>query len=115
MSTATMTHFDTLGYVEKSTKLGANEELAKFQARELEAVYDMAVANSNQRLDNELNNVATKSDLKDIKVVLKSDIQELRLEIQNVRLELLKWVVGVGATTIVAISGIMFTLLKFMH
>jgi len=97
MTAINLKHFDTLGYVEKSVKLGVSEEVAKFQARELEAMFDLTVSNSNQQLEKELDNVATKAD------------------IQNLRFELLKWVVGVGATTVIAISGIMFTLLKLMH
>ena len=126
MTAINLRHFDALGYVERSTKLGVNEDVAKLQARELEIVFDMAVANSNQRLEKELANVATKADLKDLKVILTADIKKvevaltadirkLELGLKDLRFELLKWVVVVGAATIVAISGIMFTLLKFMH
>lgn len=108
MSTISLSHFDALGYVEKSTKLGVNEDVARFQARELESVFDMAVAKANQHLDKELNTVATKLDIQELK-------SELRSEMKALRFELLRWVVGVGVTTIIAISGIMFTLLKLMH
>lgn len=34
-------HFDVLDYVEKAEKLGMPNELAKFQAREMESLYTL--------------------------------------------------------------------------
>lgn len=36
MTTVVIKHFDTLDYVEKSTALGVDERIAKYQARQIE-------------------------------------------------------------------------------
>lgn len=83
-------HFDVHGYVKKAKELGTSEELAEFQARQIEQAIDMAISNV------EKDSLATKADLKETELTLRN--------------ELVKWVLGTGIATILAIAG----LLKFM-
>lgn len=90
MNSINMKHFDTLAYVKRARELGTSEELAEFQARTIEGAIDVAVGNI------EAKELATKGDLRETELRLKN--------------ELIKWILATGATTILAIAG----LLKFM-
>jgi ubiquitin C-terminal hydrolase len=61
--------------------------------------------------EKELNNVATKSDIKEIK----SEIKELRAEIQATKFDLLKWMIGIGIIGVITTSSVTFTLIKLIH
>ncbi len=93
MNTMTMKHFDVHGYVKKAKELGTSEELAEFQARQIEQAIESAAYNVESK------NLASKA-----------DIAELRTELVSVELRLVKWVLGTGVATILAIAG----LLRFM-
>ena len=90
MTTFTVKHFDVLDFVEKSKSLGVDEKVAIFQARQIEQAIDIAVA----QIENK-------------ELTTKKDLAELKLE-------LVKWVVGVGIVSVSTLSGIIFTLLKLM-
>ncbi len=121
MATLSMKHFDVLDFVKKSKELGASQEMAEFQARQIEVLAD-TLQEQNQEIEalKKLEPV-TKRDLEIVKLELQKEIEELRKEIQVVKLELqkeiamvknelVKWVLGTGIATILAIAG----LLKFM-
>ncbi len=87
MSATTINHFDVLEYVKKAKELGTTEALAEFQARQIEHAIDLAVVSIESR-----------------EITTKQDLSELKLE-------LIKWILGTGAATILALAG----LLKYMH
>ena len=86
----TAVHFDVLDYVEQAKKLGASEELAKFNARTFETIREEAKQDAKELFASK--ELTTKSDL---------IATELRL---------IKWTLGTGAATILALAGI----LKYM-
>jgi hypothetical protein len=83
-------HFDVHDYIKNARKYGVKEDLAEFQAREIQKAIQEAIAS----LENK--ELAKKSDL---------IATELRL---------IKWVVGVGFSSVILLSGVNFTLLKLM-
>lgn len=85
-----MLRFDTLEYLETLKASGIPDEQSKAQTQALSKAL-------------EFQDVATKSDLLELKGVFKSDILELKVE-------LIKWVIGMAFS----FAGIMFVLLRFM-
>lgn len=83
-------HFDALGFVQKSKELGVSEQLAEYQARQLENVIDIASHATKKEVDGR--ELATKMDLFKTETSLKTEIQEVRTElkaeIQELRTEL---------------------------
>jgi transcription elongation GreA/GreB family factor len=65
MTTITIKHFDALAYVKKAKELGANEELAEYQARQMEQAIDIAIATIKEEIA--LKDLATKRDLESTK------------------------------------------------
>ena len=43
MTTLSVKHFDALSYVKKAKELGTSEELAEFQARQIEEAIEVAI------------------------------------------------------------------------
>lgn len=78
-------HFDALSYVDRSKALGLDEDLAKYQARQMEELLEMATDNARTTI--EARELATKKDLLEVK-------GDLRLDIQKSKLELIMWVAG---------------------
>ncbi len=87
--------FDPIEYTKQLRSVGVSQEQADIQAQTIERIIDNFA---------ESQNLATKQDLK-------LGLSELRSEMVQLRLELIKWVLGTGAATVVALAG----LLKFMH
>ena len=88
MPTLTANHFDVHDFIKKSKELGASEELAEFQARQIEAISEV-VQLQQQQID-VLNKFepATKQDLGILKLELQKEIQEVQKEIEIVRKEI---------------------------
>ncbi len=80
--TAAARHFDALDYVDQARALGVDERVAKYQARQMEQVIDIAV--NTARLDLENKELATKKDTQ----LLQKEIKELDLKIEQVRTEI---------------------------
>ncbi len=110
MTTAT---FDTLSYFEKLKNVGVPEEQAKVQVETMHSLvksYDEAARKE----------LATKGDVQDLKVVLRSEMQDIRSEMQDIRSELkndiqeskhevLKWIMAMFlAQTAMLIAVIAF-------
>lgn len=95
-------HFDTLDYVEKTEKLGISNEVAKFQAREMESLQNITIGEVKKEIKEEFLNkdLATKGDLRE---------PEFRIKV-----ELIKWILGTGLTSVIVLCGAMFTMLKLM-
>lgn len=81
MAAAAIKHFDALDYVEHLKNLGVDEKVAKYQARQMEQVIDIAVSTA-------------KSDVENKELATKKDIKELELKIERTKFELIIWVVG---------------------
>lgn len=81
MTTAVIKHFDTLDYVEKSKKLGVDENVAKYQARQIEKAIDIAVNTARTEIENK--DLATKHDIK-----------KLEVQIHQTKFELVIWLAG---------------------
>lgn len=65
MSALTIKHFDALSYVKKAKELGTSEELAEFQARQIEDAIEVAILNIKEEIANK--DLATKRDLESAK------------------------------------------------
>lgn len=68
MSVSAKKHFDVLEFVKQSKALGVNDQLAEYQARQLENVIDIASVTSREEFN--ANELATKVDLKTLEVEL---------------------------------------------
>lgn len=80
--------FDPIEYAKQLRNAGVTQEQADIQAQTIETVINDIVTNQE---------LVTKNDLK-------KDLAELKLE-------LIKWVLGTGVATVVALAGI----IKFIH
>lgn len=96
MAAIAMRHFDILDYVDQSKALGADEKLAKYQARQIEQAIDIAVSTAKAEIDGR--ELATKRDLKE-------GFKEIELKIERLKSELILWVGGLMAAFLVA-SGL---------
>ena len=96
MAAIAMRHFDSLDYVDQSKALGADEKLAKYQARQIEQAIDIAVSTAKAEIDGR--DLATKRDLQE-------GLKELELKIERVKSELILWVGGLMAGMFIA-SGL---------
>lgn len=108
---ATIT-FDTHDFVKRLKGAGFSEEQA-------EVLTDLQKATSQNTLeqarhDYELDDLATKRDIKELETNLKKDIEILRLEtkrdIAESKADLIRWVVGVGLLQITIIAALMLRL-----
>jgi len=92
MSTLAVKHFDVLDYVDQSRALGADEKLAKYQARQIEQAIEIAVTTARTEIENK-------------ELATKKDIKELELKIGQAKFEVIIWVVGLVAGLFIA-SGL---------
>ena len=109
---AAMKHFDTLAFVKKSKELGVKEEIAEYQARQIESAIDIAVYTANDEF--KALELATKNDLKQVESCLKQDIKQvennikqLELKIEQYRYDSLKFIVWTGVGAIIFLSGLL--------
>ena len=65
MTAHVIRHFDALDYVDRSRALGVDENVAKYQARQMEQLLDMATENARTAI--EAKELATKKDLMEVK------------------------------------------------
>jgi len=94
MATVTAKHFDVLAYVKKAKELGTSEDLAEFQARQIEEAIEVAISAIENR------ELATKSDINSMQ-------KDLQKELISAELRLIKWILGTGATIILTIFGML--------
>lgn len=98
MATVTAKHFDVLAYVKKAKELGTSEDLAEFQARQIEEAIEVAISAIENR------ELATKNDINSMQ-------KDLQKELISAELRLIKWILGTGATIILTIFGMLKYLL----
>lgn len=95
--------FDTHEFVKELKGAGFNEEQAevitKLQKAAIAATLEQA------KHDYELDNLATKRDLKELELKVAKDIAESKAE-------LIRWVVGVGLLQMTLITGLLLKLLS---
>lgn len=92
MSAFALKHFDALDFVDKSKALGADENLAKYQARQIEQAIEIAVTTARTEIENK-------------ELATKKDIKELEIRIGQAKFEVIIWVVGLVAGLFIA-SGL---------
>jgi hypothetical protein len=73
-----------------------------------------SVKSQTAAIDIDLSNIATKADLADLRRELSAEGADLRREIAQLELRLIKWVVGVGITATLAIGGMILTAMQVL-
>jgi len=93
--------FDTHDFVKKLKGAGFSEE----QAEVLTELQKTTVLNTLEqaRHDYDLDDLATKRDLKELELIMRKDMADSRAD-------LIRWVVGVGLLQITIIAGLLFRL-----
>ena len=92
MKMAIALHFDALDYVERAEKLGISNEVAKFQAREMEVLYSVTIDEVKKEIKEEFSSkeFATKGDVRESELRLQKEIEVVRKEIEVVRKEIVQ-------------------------
>ncbi len=100
--------FDTHDFVKKLKGVGFSEE----QAEVLTDLQKTTVSTTMEqaRHDYELDDLATKRDLKELELKIELVKSELKREITETKADLIRWVVGVGLLQITIIAGLLFRL-----
>ncbi len=100
--------FDTHDFVKKLKGAGFSEE----QAEVLTELQKTTVSTTMEqaRHDHELDDLATKRDLKELELKIELVKSELKREIAETKADLIRWVVGVGLLQITIIAGLLFRL-----
>lgn len=100
--------FDTHDFVKKLKGAGFSEE----QAEVLTELQKTTVSTTMEqaRHDYELDDLATKRDLKELELKIELVKSELKREIAETKADLIRWVVGVGLLQITIIAGLLFRL-----
>ncbi len=104
--------FDTHDFVKRLKGAGFSEE----QAEILTDLQKTTALNTLEqaRHDYELDDMATKRDLKELEVALRRDIKELELimrkDAAETKADLIRWVVGVGLLQITIIAALILRL-----
>ncbi len=111
--------FDTHEFVKELKDAGFSEQQAEVITKLQKAAVSSTLEQA--RHDYELDDLATKRDLKELDLRLESRLKEIELKIELVRAELkreaaenkaelIRWVVGVGLLQITIIAGLLFRL-----
>jgi hypothetical protein len=100
--------FDTHDFVKRLKGVGFSEE----QAEVLTDLQKTTVSTTMEqaRHDYELDDLATKRDLKELELKIELVKSELKREIAETKADLIRWVVGVGLLQITIIAGLLFRL-----
>ena len=105
-------HFDALDFVKKSKALGVKDELAEYQARQLENVIDIAAFTARQEFN--VHELATKTDLKQLEVeIVKFGVEikqiesKLEIKIEQYRYDTLKFVIWTGVGVVIFLGGLL--------
>src|SRR3989338_5668000 len=83
MTSAAKKYFDVLSYVKTSKALGVKEDLAEYQARQLAEIIDIASANTQEEFT--VRELATKTDIHELRAATKTDIQAVKTDIHELR------------------------------
>lgn len=104
--------FDTHEFFTQLKNVGFSEQQAEVITKlQKEAV---SVTLEQARHDYELDNIASKRDLKEMETLLRKEIELVRADtkrdIAETKADLIRWVVGVGLLQITIIAGLVFRL-----
>ncbi|MFN7095733.1 MAG: hypothetical protein ACK4M7_10250 [Burkholderiales bacterium] len=102
MATLTAKHFDALDYVKKSKELGVPEQVAEFQARQIEQLAEMIEEQNSKFIVLETKEPATKKDLEITKLELQREIEIVRNDIKKSEIMLLI-IFGAGFLTMLGV------------
>ena len=100
--------FDTHEFVKKLKDVGFSEE----QAEAITSLQKTTSSNilEQARHDYDLDNLATKRDLREIELKIELVRSELKRDIAETKAELIRWVVGVGLLQTVLITALLLKL-----
>lgn len=115
MVTLAKRHFDVLDYVETSKKLGVDEAVAKYQARQIEEAIDIAIDRSKEEVEHHGKEFATKADIAEVRNEIIEVRNELKLDIKDVEIKLIKWVIGAASVSSITILGALFSAVRYLH
>ena len=113
MAIAIKQHFDVFNYVKKSKEFGANEQLAEYQARQIEQALFNITREVKEEIKQDLHadDLVTKENLKQQLEILKLDIEKqmesVRTQISQASNKTILWVVGIMGTFGVFFLGIL--------
>lgn len=96
MTAITTNHFDALTYVKKSKELGVPEQVAEYQARQIEQSIEIAV--NTIRIEAENKDLATKDDIALVRSELRESELRLQKEIAQASNRTILWVSGLLGT-----------------
>ncbi|MBY0379886.1 MAG: hypothetical protein K2P99_05740 [Burkholderiales bacterium] len=114
MSAFTLNNFDVFEYVKRSKELGVPEDVAEYQARQIEHVIEIAIDKVKNEVEHKNVNLVTKGDIKEVELKLQKEIDMVRKEIAVLRYDTLKFVIWTGVGVSVVVLGGIFALLKTM-
>jgi hypothetical protein len=100
--------FDTYEFVKELKEAGFSEQQAEVITRLQKSTATATLEQAKH--DYQLDDLATKRDLKEMELKLESKIKDTELKIVETKAELIRWVVGVGLLQITIIAGLMFRL-----
>jgi tellurite resistance protein len=87
MTSFSIKHFDALAYVKQAKLLGTDENLAEFQARQIEQAIEVAISSIENK------DLATK--------------QDIELAIAQLKHDTLRFVVWTGVAVVIALGGML--------
>lgn len=100
--------FDTHAFIKKLTESGLTEQQAEaiteLQKETVKSTLEQA------RHEYELDNLATKRDLRELELRLEARIKDTELKIVESKAELVRWVVGVGILQTALIAALLIKL-----
>lgn len=107
MATVTLNYsrFDVVEYIKKLRNANFTQDQAETIAQETEHMLDAVIEQTKYSIASQ--ELATRGDLEKVKL-------ELQREIIQIEARLIKWVVGVGLSGVILLSGVLFTTLKLM-
>lgn len=100
--------FDTHEFVKELKDAGFSEQQAEVITKLQKAAVSSTLEQA--RHDYELDDLATKRDLKEIELKIELVRAELKRDSAENKAELIRWVVGVGLLQITIIAGLLFRL-----
>lgn len=110
MATLSVKPISAVEYIKKLRAAKITEEQADIFAEVFEQQQQI-IQEQNAKLDGLTNkDLATKGDV----ALIKLDIKELEVKIANIETRLIKWVFGVGISSVIVLCGAMFTMLKLL-
>ncbi|HIJ84499.1 MAG: DUF1640 protein [Magnetococcales bacterium] len=100
--------FDTHAYIKELKAVGFTEEQAEVQSKTLSSIFKTNLDELATRRDLKELELATKRDIKELELTTKRDIKELEAKIAEAKAETIKWMIGL----LLAQTGVIITIFK---